>query len=136
MSALDSMISKGENSFWAYLGCEFISGDANEVRIALDAKQHHTNSLGIVHGGVLTSLMDQAMGMVATAAKNSDNCVTTNINVHFMSAAHQGRLLVTAKVIHEAGRSLTTEARIHDEKGTLCCMATGSFRVVQFKKES
>lgn len=133
MEGLDSMISKGLDTFWGFLGCEFISGNGQEVKIALDAKKHHTNSLGIVHGGVLTSLMDQAMGMVATAAKNVDACVTTNMNVHFVSPMKQGRLTVTAIVIHEAGRSLTTEARIHDSEGTLGCISTGSFRVLNNK---
>ncbi|MCJ8010693.1 PaaI family thioesterase [Paenibacillus sp. KQZ6P-2] len=133
MNALEEMISRGENTFWSYLGCEFVSADEEKIIIALDAKEHHTNSLGIIHGGVLTSLMDQAMGMAATAAKNSDNCVTTNINVHFMSAMTTGRLIVTARVIHMAGRSMTTEARIHNSEGTLGCLATATFRVVHRK---
>jgi uncharacterized protein (TIGR00369 family) len=134
MEGLDSMIAKGKDTFWGFLGCEFISGDSKEVKITLDAKEHHTNSLGIVHGGVLSSLMDQAMGMVATTAKNVDACVTTNMNIHFVAPMRQGLLTVTAVVIHEAGRSLTTEARIHDGEGTLGCISTGSFRVVGIKK--
>ncbi|MEC0091323.1 PaaI family thioesterase [Paenibacillus macquariensis] len=133
MEGLDSMISKGKDTFWGFLGCEFISGNGQEVKIALEAKAQHTNSLGIIHGGVLTSLMDQAMGMVATASKNVDACVTTNMNVHFVSPMKQGRLVVTAIVIHEAGRSLTTEARIHDSAGILGCISTASFRVVNNK---
>ncbi|GAB6988998.1 PaaI family thioesterase [Paenibacillus pini] len=132
-NALDAMLARGEHTFWNYLGCEYISGDQNEVKIELDAQEHHTNSLGIIHGGVLTSLMDQAMGMVATARKNLDSCVTTNLNVHFMSPMKQGRLFVSAIILHEAGRSLTSQARIHDSEGNLGCMATGSFRVIQRK---
>lgn len=133
LNALEEMIARGENTFWSYLGCEFVSADEKEVVIALDAKEHHTNSMGIIHGGVLTSLMDQAMGMAATAAKDQDNCVTTNINVHFMSPMTTGRLIVTARVLHMAGRSLTTEARIHNGEGTLGCLATATFRVVKRK---
>ncbi|WP_326102414.1 PaaI family thioesterase [Paenibacillus favisporus] len=133
MNALEQMVARGQDSFWAYLGCELVSASKEEVVIALDARQHHTNSMGIIHGGVLTSLMDQAMGMIATAAKNIDSCVTTDINVHFMNAMVPGRLMVTAKVLHEAGRSLVTEAKINDSEGTLACMATATFRVVNRK---
>ncbi|GIP27292.1 esterase [Paenibacillus sp. J23TS9] len=133
MKALEEMIARGENTFWDYLGCEFVSADEHEVVIALEAKEHHTNSMGIIHGGVLTSLMDQAMGMAATAAKDQDSCVTTNINVHFTSAMKTGKLIVTARVLHMAGRSLTTEARIHNSEGTLGCLATATFRVVNRK---
>ncbi|MGF7048827.1 uncharacterized protein (TIGR00369 family) [Paenibacillus sp. DS2015] len=130
MDGLESMIANGKDTFWGFLGCEFISGDAKEVKIALEAKKHHLNSMGIVHGGVLTSLMDQTMGMVATAKKNIDNVVTTNLNVHFLAPMTEGRLIVTAVVLHEAGRSLTVEARVHNSEGTLGCIATGTFRVV------
>ncbi|MGN7356098.1 PaaI family thioesterase [Paenibacillus sp. SAF-054] len=133
MNALEQMIARGENTFWSYLGCEFVSADEDKIVIALDAKEHHTNSMGIIHGGVLTSLMDQAMGMAATAAKDQDSCVTTNINVHFTSAMKTGRLTVTARILHMAGRSMTTEARIHDSEGTLGCLATGTFRVIHRK---
>ncbi|MHA0856049.1 PaaI family thioesterase [Paenibacillus sp. CMAA1364] len=134
MEGLDSMIAKGKDTFWGYLGCEFISGNTKEVKISLEVKEHHLNSLGIVHGGVLSSLMDQAMGMVATAAKNVDACVTTNMNIHFVSPMRSGVLTVSAIVIHEAGRSLTTEARVHDSDGTLGCISTAGFRVVGIKK--
>lgn len=70
MDKFGKMLEGENNTFWEYLGCELIAADANEVQIALEAKQEHTNVMGIVHGGVLTSLMDQAMGMVSMASRN------------------------------------------------------------------
>lgn len=134
MSILDKMVEEGSGRFWGFLGCRYIKGSQSEVQIALTAGEQHTNSMGIIHGGVLTSLMDQAMGMVATAAMDVDSCVTTNLNVHFLAPMHQGELKVTATVLHQAGRSITTQAEIHDEAGTLGCMATATFRVARTKK--
>ncbi|MNP64187.1 hypothetical protein D3C76_1596660 [compost metagenome] len=87
--------------------------------------------MGIIHGGVLTSLMDQAMGMVATAAMEVDGCVTTNLNVHFLAPMKQGELTVTATVLHQAGRSVTTQSEVRDASGTLGCMATATFRIAR-----
>ncbi|MFM9277236.1 PaaI family thioesterase [Paenibacillus jiagnxiensis] len=131
MDVLRKMIEEGENTFWGFLGCRFLSAENGEIRIGLEAREQHTNSMGIIHGGVLTSLMDQAMGMAATSVRAQDACVTTNLNVHFLSAMHKGKLEVRARVIHEAGRTITTEADIHDEQGTLGCMATATFRVLR-----
>jgi uncharacterized protein (TIGR00369 family) len=77
--------------------------------------------------------MDQAMGMVATASRNMDACVTTNLNVHFLSAMKQGRLEVKARVLHQAGRTITAEAEVKDSEGTLGCIATATFRVLRNK---
>ncbi|MBY0118930.1 PaaI family thioesterase [Paenibacillus sp. FSL L8-0435] len=131
MSILDKMVEDGDGRFWGFLGCRYIKGDGKEVQIALTAGKHHTNSMGIIHGGVLTSLMDQAMGMVATAAMEVDGCVTTNLNVHFLAPMKQGELMVTATVLHQAGRSVTTHSEVRDESGTLGCMATATFRIAR-----
>lgn len=131
MSILDKMVEDGDGRFWGFLGCRYIKGDGKEVQIALTAGEHHTNSMGIIHGGVLTSLMDQAMGMVATAAMEVDGCVTTNLNVHFLAPMKQGELMVTATVLHQAGRSVTTQSEVRDESGTLGCMATATFRIAR-----
>ncbi|ETT37179.1 PaaI family thioesterase [Paenibacillus sp. FSL R7-0313] len=131
MSILDKMVEDGDGRFWGFLGCRYIKGDGKEVKIALTAGEHHTNSMGIIHGGVLTSLMDQAMGMVATAAMEVDGCVTTNLNVHFLAPMKQGELTVTATVLHQAGRSVTTQSEVRDASGTLGCMATATFRIAR-----
>ncbi|WP_311082780.1 PaaI family thioesterase [Paenibacillus polymyxa] len=131
MDKLSKVLEGENNTFWEYLGCELIAADANEAHIALEAKQHHTNVMGIVHGGVLTTLMDQAMGMVSMASRNMDSCVTTNLNVHFLSAMRQGRLEVKARIVHQAGRTITTQAEVRDSEGTLGCTATATFRVLR-----
>jgi len=136
MDILDKMVQEGNERFWGFLGCRYIKGNEKEVQIALTAGEHHTNSMGIIHGGVLTSLMDQAMGMVATAAMAVDSCVTTNLNVHFLAPMKQGELMVKATVLHQAGRSITAQSEIRDASGTLGCMATATFRVARAKTPS
>ncbi|MBT2283102.1 PaaI family thioesterase [Paenibacillus polymyxa] len=131
MSILDKMVEDGDGRFWGFLGCRYIKGDGKEVQIALTAGEQHTNSMGIIHGGVLTSLMDQAMGMVSTAAMEVDGCVTTNLNVHFLAPMKQGELMVRATVLHQAGRSVTTQSEVRDASGTLGCMATATFRIAR-----
>ncbi|KQY83195.1 MULTISPECIES: PaaI family thioesterase [Paenibacillus] len=136
MSILDKMVEEGEERFWGFLGCRYIKGDEKEVQIGLTAGEHHTNSMGIIHGGVLTSLMDQAMGMVATAAMAVDSCVTTNLNVHFLAPMKQGELMVTSTVLHQAGRSVTAQSEVRDATGTLGCMATATFRIAGVRKQT
>ena len=44
--------------------------------------------------------------------------------------------MVTATVLHQAGRSLTAQAEIRDASGTLGCMATATFRVARSKRQA
>ncbi len=74
-----------KHTFWDYLGCSLESLSDNKVVVTLDIKPHHLNLMGIVHGGVTSSLLDNAMGIAVMAARPNDQCVTTNLNVHFVS---------------------------------------------------
>ncbi|MCM3128796.1 PaaI family thioesterase [Paenibacillus provencensis] len=134
MNIVEDMIKDADERFWGLLGCRLVSATEDGITIAITAEKKHTNSMGIIHGGVLSSLMDQAMGMVAVQAKQLDNCVTTNLNIHYLAPMREGELIVTAKVIHEAGRSLTTTAEVRNAEGVIGCMATASFRLVIPKK--
>ncbi|NMO97109.1 PaaI family thioesterase [Paenibacillus lemnae] len=127
---LQGMTRAAAATFWGYLGCELESADNKAVIVTLEAQPHHLNLMGIVHGGVLSSLMDNAMGIVVMLKHPEESVVTSNLNVHFVMPAKQGKLRVTAHIVHEARRSVTAESRITDAEGQMVALSTGSFRVI------
>jgi len=54
------------------------------------AGEKHTNHLGIVHGGMLMSFADQAMGMTGRRATGDQPHATIEINMQFIGAVHVG----------------------------------------------
>ncbi|WIV17580.1 PaaI family thioesterase [Paenibacillus polygoni] len=128
---LESLTKAAEHTFWGYLGCELTAIQKGEVVVTLDTKPHHLNLMGIVHGGVLSSLMDNAMGIAVMVRRPGEASVTSNLNVHFVKPAKKGPLTVTAKIVHETGRSLTTESRVLDRDHELVALSTGSFRITK-----
>ena len=87
----------------------------------------HRNGVGAVHGGVHATLIDTAMA-VAIASLGMRGA-TTQMNVHFVGAARDGRIVCTAEVVHRTGKTATTEARVHDASGELLALSTASFRI-------
>jgi uncharacterized protein (TIGR00369 family) len=128
--AIQRLAKAAESTFWGYLGCELVSVTDNQVTISLEAESHHMNIIGIVHGGVLSSLLDNAMGIAVMAARPEDKVVTTNLNVHFVSPLKEGKLLVTAEIVHQSRKMITTQGRVTDAEGNLSTIGTGSFRVI------
>ncbi|WP_315971272.1 PaaI family thioesterase [Paenibacillus sp. N3.4] len=117
---LQLLAAAAEPTFWGFLGCEFVSlAEDGVITISLDAKSHHLNLIGIVHGGVLSSLLDNAMGIVVMMARPEEKAVTTNLNVHFVSPLHEGRLQVTAEIVHQSRKMITAQGRITDSNGVL-----------------
>ncbi|MGM1048919.1 MAG: PaaI family thioesterase [Bacillota bacterium] len=126
---IQAMTKAAEPTFWGYLGCKMESASREGVVVTLDAQPHHMNMMGIVHGGVLSSLMDNAMGIAVMLDRPGESTVTSNLNVHFVKPAREGRLTVKANIVHGTRRSVTTESRITDGNGELVAISTGSFRV-------
>ncbi|MFD2612264.1 PaaI family thioesterase [Paenibacillus gansuensis] len=127
---IQQMEQKAQETFWGALGLRLEELDANEVTVSLQAEQRHLNLIGIVHGGVLSSMLDNAMGVLVMAARPHQNSVTTNLNVHFVAPLKVGRLIVTARILHKSNTILTVYGEVRDESGVLGTMGTGSFRIL------
>jgi uncharacterized protein (TIGR00369 family) len=60
------------------------------------AEEKHTNPAGIVHGGLLTTLLDHALSTIAWEANERSSCITVALDVHFLAAARPGDLIAAS----------------------------------------
>src|ERR687883_832349 len=96
----------------------------------VDVEDIHLNGNGTLHGGVYSSLLDNAMGL-AVAALVGLRTATIGLDVHFLGAVREGRIICSAEVVHRTRRIATVEARVHDGDGNLVAMGTGTFRIFE-----
>ena len=54
------------------------------------AQSQHLNRAGIVHGGMLTTLMDHALSAIAWEDAQRRACVTTALDMHFIGPVREG----------------------------------------------
>lgn len=116
------------SGFKELLGIEVEYAKEGEARLRLDAGERHLNPYGIVHGGVIATLADSAMGEAVRVSGEEDLPVTIEMKVNYLEAGKQGVLFATARV-HKNGRRFTVlEADVTQEgDGTLVAFATGTF---------
>ena len=87
----------------------------------------HLNPLGIVHGGVYSTMMDQVAG--AAACSRGSMCRTVDCEVRFFAPAAGTKIYSHAQAIR-MGRSITVmRAWVTDEAGTICAEGTYTFRM-------
>ena len=108
---------------WNTLG--YRSADAPSGKIALEweAPAEYTFLHGdrrIVHGGMVATLLDTAMGY-ACVARLEEGAVflTADLHVEFYRSALPGPLRAEAEVVHESRRAAFCAASLHDAEGTL-----------------
>nr|WP_243865334.1 PaaI family thioesterase [Paenibacillus lupini] len=116
-------------TFWSELGCEVVYANAEKAAIRLHAEQRHLNLIGIVHGGVLMSMLDNAMGLVVMVACR-EKTVTAQLNTHFLESSRSGILVCEAEIIHRIGRTITLQATVKDEDEKFIAWGSGSYRIV------
>jgi uncharacterized protein (TIGR00369 family) len=133
-SSLERIVRKLEEAakgtFWEQLGCELEHVEPGKAVVALEVGKRHLNGIGILHGGVHASLLDNAMGLAVMVARPNDKVVTTNLNVHFLSPLEPGKVTVTAELIHQSRKMITVYGKIEDSTGRLGSWGSGSFRIL------
>lgn len=81
------------------------------------------NAYGMVHGGIIFTLMDNAAGY--SALLTGKKCVTLNSNVNYIGAANKGNIFADAKLTHEGKSTLVINVEVRDDGERL--IANGSF---------
>ncbi len=91
-------------------------------------KKTHVGFKGVVHGGVVTTLLDEAMWW-AIAARHRQNTFTVQLKVEFKRPVeHQGTYQVVGRVQEaKRGRVFTAQGEVLGEDGKLCARAEGTF---------
>ncbi|WP_339843130.1 PaaI family thioesterase [uncultured Halopseudomonas sp.] len=102
--------------------------------LGLFAGAPHVNSRGFVHGGLLSALADNAMGLsCARQIENIGGLVTISLSIDYLGTARQGEWLEIRAEPTRIGQSLCfAEARILSD-GQLCATAKAVFKASQNK---
>ncbi len=97
------------------------------ARGELQLEERHRNPMGIVHGGVYCTMMDQVAG--TAACTRGSICRTVNCEVRFLAPAQGGHLTSHAEAVR-MGRSIAViRAWVKDTEGTVCAEGIYTFRL-------
>ena len=97
--------------------------------VTLEPQEFHYNPLGSVHGGVIATLLDTALGCsVHTTMPAGMGYTSLDLNTRFLRpvTVRSGMLTCTGTVISRGRRIATAEARLVDARGTLIAHATST----------
>lgn len=90
-------------------------------------EERHRNPMGIVHGGVYCTLLDQVAG--AAACTRGSRGLTVNCETRFLGIAQGDVLCGHAQAIHMGRTLVVMHAWVTDSQDTLCADGTYTFRM-------
>lgn len=121
---------KTSGRFAELLGVEIVREDDNGVELALVANEDHERDGGILHGGVLMSLLDMAMaGSVARTLEPGQSTASVSITTDFLRPAGQGRLVARGKLVRRGATMAFPVGELYDASGKLVARATGVWAI-------
>ena len=97
--------------FNRHLGLEFGGLHEDGVSLRLEVAPHHQNGAGVVHGGVILSLADSALGYAITRAAKR-RCTTAELKINYLRAVTSGVLEARARVIRAGRRLVVARAEV------------------------
>lgn len=120
--------------FYRWSGIELVDARPGAADVAFEAGTDHVNLQGFVHGGVLATLADTAMGLaVRTALEPGRRHVTVQLGIEFLSPGRQGRIVAHGRSV-KVGRQLGfAEADVVDARGRLLARASATLSVTAAK---
>ena len=116
------------------LGIRLVSVEPGAVGFEFDPSEYMYSPLGNVHGGIVTVLLDTAMGCsFHTTLPAGVGYTTIELKVNFLRSVtiDSGPLRAEGRVVHAGARVATTEARLSDRSGRLHAHATSSLLILR-----
>lgn len=119
-----------KGTYLEFLGFKLIDWKSGYAKLEMPVRDDHRNTVGYLHGGVISSLLDIA-GAVAGSygdAKESVS-ITVNLNVNFMAPHQARRVVAEGELVRTTTSLFFAQAKLFDpENNRLCATATGTYK--------
>ncbi len=122
------------NPLFAYLGVTVEEISAQRVVLRLPFRPGFIQGGGMIAGGIIATLADEAMAHAALAALNPGETTSTiEMNIRYLNACPSGAITATASLVKKGRRIMTLQAEIADASRQAIAQAGASFMVLSKK---
>lgn len=116
--------------FANHVGPFWTRTDAGVRRFACLTDARHRNGQGMVHGGMLVTFIDQALGLIVREAVERQPCATVQLNTQFVAAGRPGDFIEMDHQIIRRTRSLVFIRGTLHTAGRTVLSAEGIWKVL------
>ncbi len=126
LARFDDSLRTGTH-LWTTLGYRRLAWDVGSTTIAWDATAEYgfpTASGTVIQGGLVTALLDAAMGGACWSVLDADQAfLTADLRVEFLRSTRVGTVSSTGTVVRRTRRVVFCQAELFDDAGALLAVS-------------
>jgi uncharacterized protein (TIGR00369 family) len=130
----DPVTGERFRGFNAHLGFRMAEWRTDYCRVEVPVKEHLLNRSGVIHGGVLSTILDAALGYAGIypveEGSGPRRAVTLTLTTTFVGQTKGGTLTCTAERRGGGKSVFMATGEVRDDKGNLLAIGEGTFRYV------
>ncbi len=125
------MSAKWDSGFHELIGYRQVEWTRERVVLELEIGPKHLNRSGVVHGGVLSALIDIASSLAGCWTEDPQKrrrTMTLALTTSFTAQARAGVIRATGRVLAGGEKIYTSGGEVRDANGILLAVGQGTFR--------
>jgi uncharacterized protein (TIGR00369 family) len=124
----------GEAPYPRHMAMRLTEMDAGLATIELELSTVHLQPFGLVHGGVIATMIDTAtFWAVFMGIPEDAGLVNVDLKLNYLRSVTKGRLRAEGRSIREGKTICYSEARVYDDLGSLIAHGTSTLMVLPGK---
>lgn len=116
--------------FNRWFGIRLVEREKGRTVYEVEVTGNLTNQRGVAHGGVVTSLLDTAMGSaVVSAIAPEEWCATLELSVQFREPVWPGRITARGRMVKRGRHAAFAEGEVVDPSGKILAQGHGTWYI-------
>lgn len=113
------------------IGEQVVRAESGETEVQIPVKPFLLNRSRVVHGGVICTLMDEAIGWaVYNTVGEGSQVMTAELKTNFLAAATSGTITGRGRVVRQGKHLVVGEGDVLDQDGRLLARGLGTWMIV------
>ncbi|MEZ4607914.1 MAG: PaaI family thioesterase [Deinococcales bacterium] len=118
-------------AFWQLLGIYVRFAEGGKAQVEMPIETKHLQIYGKVHGGVLATLIDNAIGAaVHSLLSEFEATATVDLAIKYAKAVAEGRLRAEAEILKRGKSNIFGQCSVYNEADELIAWGNATFAVL------
>jgi uncharacterized protein (TIGR00369 family) len=125
---LDRKIADGNpNPISTWLDGTLKKAEMGSISVEFVVREDQCNHAGVLHGGIISTMLDELMGMTLITIEIDFLYVTINLHVDFLFGAKAGETITVTSEVFRVGKKIANvEAKMYNAEGKILAKGTSN----------